>query len=162
MEDNRPYVKRINLGIDTRNSDYKKAYDYIMEHKGGKFRFICDCVLQVMEGRKMQEPQQKTNISSPEILSMISENPEVLQSLALAVVQLMPSVQPPQETIETIVVEDERIKEDQELIQAIDYEPISAYPNEEKNEVEETGDYDGPVLDADMLAGLGAWDGLLE
>ena len=32
MEDNRPYVKRINLGIDTRNPDYKKAYDYIMQN----------------------------------------------------------------------------------------------------------------------------------
>ena len=162
MEDNRPYVKRINLGIDTRNPDYKKAYDYIMEHKGGKFRFICDCVLQVMEGRKMQEPQQKTSVSSPEMLSMISENPEVLQSLALAVVQLMPSVQPQQEKIEAIVVEDKKIEEDQDVMPAIDDEPVSAYPNEEKNDMEESGAYDGPVLDADMLAGLGAWDEFLE
>ena len=160
MEDNRPYVKRINLGIDTRNSDYKKAYDYIMEHKGGKFRFICDCVLQVMEGRGLQEQEQITTVNSSDILSMLSSNPEVLQSIAQAVVQIMQNVQPQQEMMEAVVVEEDTVKEKQEVVVTpVDYEPINAYPNEEKIN---DGGYDGPVLDMDMLAGIGAWDEFLE
>ena len=72
MEDNRPYVKRINLGIDTRNPDYKRAYDYICEHKGGKFRFICDCVLQVMEGRTIVEPQTVTKSEQADLLTLLN------------------------------------------------------------------------------------------
>lgn len=160
MEDNRPYVRRINLGIDTRNPDYKKAYDYIMEHKGGKFRFICDCVLQVMEGRGIQEQQQIEKVSSPDILSMLSSNPEVLQSLAEAVVQIMPSVQSQQEMMEAVIVEEETVEEKQEIVvKPVDFESVSAYPNEEKKE---ESSYDGPVLDMDMLAGIGAWDEFLE
>lgn len=160
MEDNRPYVKRINLGIDTRNPDYKKAYDYIMEHKGGKFRFICDCVLQVMEGREIQEQQQVSQVNNPDLLSMISSNPEVLQSIAQAVAQLMPNTQPQQEMIEAIVIEDEVIEEVQEETPlSIISEPVTAYPNEEKIE---NSSYDGPVLDMDMLAGISAWDEFLE
>lgn len=160
MEDNRPYVKRINLGIDTRNPDYKKAYDYIMEHKGGKFRFICDCVLQVMEGRGLQEQEQITTVNSSDILSMLSSNPEVLQSIAQAVVQIMPNVQPQQEMMEAVVVEEDTVEEKQEVVvKPVDYEPINAYPDEEKIN---DGGYDGPVLDMDMLAGIGAWDEFLE
>lgn len=160
MEDNRPYVKRINLGIDTRNPDYKKAYDYIMEHKGGKFRFICDCVLQVMEGRGLQEQEQITTVNSSDILSMLSSNPEVLQSIAQAVVQIMPNVQPQQEIVEAVVVEEDTVEEKQEtVVKPVDYETINAYPDEEKIN---DGGYDGPVLDMDMLAGIGAWDEFLE
>ena len=155
MEDNRPYVKRINLGIDTRNPDYKKAYDYIMEHKGGKFRFICDCVLQVMEGRIVQEQQHVPKASSPDLLSMISANPEVLQSLAQAVAQIMPNVQTVEEV--TAPEQEEEIKET--VTEPVYMEPVSAYPNEEKKDDD---GYDGPVLDMDMLAGISAWDEFLE
>lgn len=160
MEDNRPYVKRINLGIDTRNPDYKKAYDYIMEHKGGKFRFICDCVLQVMEGRRIQEQEQITTVNSPDILSMLSSNPEVLQSIAQAVVQIMPNVQPQQEMMEAVVVEEDSVEKKQEIaVKPVDFESVNTYPNEEKIN---DGGYDGPILDMDMLAGIGAWDEFLE
>lgn len=155
MEDNRPYVKRINLGIDTRNPDYKKAYDYIMEHKGGKFRFICNCVLQVMEGRTMQEPQQIIQGSSSDLLDILSANPEVLQSLAQAVAQIMPNAQP----VEDVAIP-EQVEEIREtIVEPVHMEPALAHPNEEK--IDDSG-YDGPVLDMDMLAGISAWDEFLE
>ena len=164
MDQNRPYEKRINLGIDTRNPDYKKAYDYICEHKGAKFRFICDCVLQVMEGRSILEPKEQEEIYKEvqpmDLMSQLSANPELLQSLAQAVASLMPNAQPrvtePAPTIEAVVENPEKQVEVKEI------PVISAYPNEEKIEEVETGAYDGPVLDADMLAGLGAWDEFLE
>lgn len=164
MDQNRPYEKRINLGIDTRNPDYKKAYDYICEHKGAKFRFICDCVLQVMEGRSILEPKEQEEIYKEvqpmDLMSQLSANPELLQSLAQAVASVMPNTQlqvtepiPPIEAVVEIPEKQAEIKESP---------VINAYPNEEKTEVEEeTGIYDGPVLDADMLAGLGAWENLL-
>lgn len=164
MDQNRPYEKRINLGIDTRNPDYKKAYDYICEHKGAKFRFICDCVLQVMEGRSILEPKEQEEIYKEvqpmDLMSQLSANPELLQSLAQAVASVMPNAQPqvtePIPPIETVV----EIPEKQ--VEVKESPVLNAYPNEEKTEVEEeTGVYDGPVLDADMLAGLGAWDELL-
>jgi len=164
MDQNRPYEKRINLGIDTRNPDYKKAYDYICEHKGAKFRFICDCVLQVMEGRSILEPKEQEEIYKEvqpmDLMSQLSANPELLQSLAQAVASVMPNAQPrvtePAPTIEAVVENPEKQVEVKEI------PVISAYPNEEKIEEVETGAYDGPVLDADMLAGLGAWDEFLE
>lgn len=160
MEDNRPYVKRINLGIDTRNPEYKRAYDYIMEHKGGKFRFICDCVLQVMEGRTLTQSQEQARNTNIDLISQLSANPELLQSLAQAVVQIMPNVQPQQEMVEAIVVEEDTVEEKQEVVvKPVDFEPVNAYPNEEKIN---DGGYDGPVLDMDMLAGIGAWDEFLE
>lgn len=155
MEDNRPYVKRINLGIDTRNPDYKKAYDYIMEHKGGKFRFICDCVLQVMEGRTVQEQQHVPKASSPDLLSMLSANPEVLQSLAQAVAQIMPNVQ----AIEEVPAPEQEEEITETVAEPVYMESVSAHPNEEKKD---DGGYDGPVLDMDMLAGISAWDEFLE
>ena len=162
MEDNRPYVKRINLGIDTRNPDYKKAYDYIMEHKGGKFRFICDCVLQVMEGRTLTQAQEQSKDINIDFISQLSDNPDLLQSLAQAVAKVMPSTQPQQEMIEAIVVEDEVIEEIQEESPLpVISEPVTAYPNEEKKDDDEST-YDGPILDMDMLAGIGAWDEFLE
>ena len=160
MEDNRPYVKRINLGIDTRNPEYKRAYDYIMEHKGGKFRFICDCVLQVMEGRTLAQSQEQTRDTNIDLVSQLSASPELLQSLAQAVAQVMPSTQPRQEMIEAIVVEDKFIqKMQEEEPMPVISEPVTAHPNEEK--IEESS-YDGPVLDMDMLAGISAWDEFLE
>ena len=164
MDQNRPYEKRINLGIDTRNPDYKKAYDYICEHKGAKFRFICDCVLQVMEGRSILEPKEQEEIYKEvqpmDLMSQLSVNTDFLQSLAQAVASVMPNAQPrvtePAPTIEAVV----EIPEKQVEVKEIPV--ISAYPNEEKIEEVETGAYDGPVLDADMLAGLGAWDEFLE
>lgn len=163
MDQNRPYEKRINLGIDTRNPDYKKAYDYICEHKGAKFRFICDCVLQVMEGRSILEPKEQEEIYKEvqpmDLMSQLSANPELLQSLAQAVALVMPSAQPqvtePAQTIEAIA----EIPEKQ--VEVKETPVLNAYPNEEKTEEEENTTYDGPVLDADMLAGLGAWDELL-
>ena len=155
MEDNRPYVKRINLGIDTRNPDYKKAYDYIMEHKGGKFRFICDCVLQVMEGRTVQEQQHVTKASSLDLLSMLSANPEVLQSLAQAVAQIMPNVQ----AIEEVIAQEQEEEIKETVTEPVYMEPVSAHPNEEKKDDD---GYDGPVLDMDMLAVISAWDEFLE
>lgn len=165
MDQNRPYEKRINLGIDTRNPDYKKAYDYICEHKGAKFRFICDCVLQVMEGRSIleQKEQEETykEVQKMDLMSQLSANPELLQSLAQAVASVMPSAQPPvtepSQPIEAVVAIPEK------KVEVKENPVLSAYPNEEKIEVEEeTGIYDGPILDADMLAGLGAWDEFLE
>ena len=164
MDQNRPYEKRINLGIDTRNPDYKKAYDYICEHKGAKFRFICDCVLQVMEGRSILEPKEQEEIYKEvqpmDLMSQLSVNTDFLQSLAQAVASVMPNAQPrvtePAPTIEAVV----EIPEKQVEVKEIPV--ISAYPNEEKIEEVETGAYDGPVLDADMLAGLGSWDEFLE
>ena len=151
MEDNRPYVKRINLGIDTRNPDYKRAYDYICEHKSGKFRFICDCVLQVMEGRTLAESQSATKSDQLDLISQLSANPEILQSLAQAVAQMMPNVQPQVKT------EEEHVQE--ATVEPVITEPFKAHPNEEEKE---TSSYDGPVLDMDMLAGISAWDEMLE
>lgn len=151
MDENRPYVKRINLGIDTRNPDYKRAYDYIMEHKGGKFRFICDCILQVMEGRTVTEPQDINKSEQADLLSQLSSNPELIQSLAQAVARIMPNAQPQMEVIE------EKVQET--VVEPIEFEPLPAHPDEEKTEV---SNYDGPMLDLDMLAGISAWDDMLE
>ena len=164
MDQNRPYEKRINLGIDTRNPDYKKAYDYICEHKGAKFRFICDCVLQVMEGRSIleQKEQEETykEVQQMDLMSQLSANPELLQSLAQAVASVMPKTQP--QAIEPVLPIETVVEVPEEQVEVKEVPVLNAYPNEEKTEEEkETDSYDGPVLDADMLAGLGAWENLL-
>ena len=165
MDQNRPYEKRINLGIDTRNPDYKKAYDYICEHKGAKFRFICDCVLQVMEGRSIleQKEQEETykEVQQMDLMSQLSANPELLQSLAQAVASVMPNTQP--QAIEPVLPIETVVEVPEEQVEVKEVPVLNAYPNEEKTEEEEeVGAYDGPILDADMLAGLGAWDEFLE
>lgn len=165
MDQNRPYEKRINLGIDTRNPDYKKAYDYICEHKGAKFRFICDCVLQVMEGRSIleQKEQEETykEVQQMDLMSQLSANPELLQSLAQAVASVMPNTQP--QAIEPVLPIETVVEVPEEQVEVKEVPVLNAYPNEEKTEEEEeVGAYDGPVLDSDMLAGLGAWDEFLE
>ena len=165
MDQNRPYEKRINLGIDTRNPDYKKAYDYICEHKGAKFRFICDCVLQVMEGRSILEKKEQEEtykeVQPMDLMSQLSGNPELLQSLAQAVASVMPSVQP--QAIEPVLPIETVVEVPEEQVEVKEVPVLNAYPNEEKTEEEEeVGAYDGPVLDSDMLAGLGAWDEFLE
>ena len=62
--------------------------------------------------------------------------------------------------MEAVVVEEDTVEEKQEtVVKPVDYETINAYPDEEKIN---DGGYDGPVLDMDMLAGIGAWDEFLE
>lgn len=165
MDQNRPYEKRINLGIDTRNPDYKKAYEYICEHKGAKFRFICDCVLQVMEGRSILEPKEQEEVykevQSMDLMSQLSANPELLQSLAQAVASVMPNTQP--QVIESLPPIETVVEIPEKQVEVKEVPVLNAYLNEEKTEEEEeAGAYDGPVLDSDMLAGLGAWDEFLE
>lgn len=172
MDENRPYIKRINLGIDMRNPDYKKAYEYICQHKNGKYRFICDCVLQVMEGRTSSRARDKNQ--SADLLAELSANPELLSSLAQAVAQVMPNIQQGIVQVEKAGLMDVNEESEADTIDANDFERIpSKEVNEKKQEEEkseanpneeekEDGGYDGPILDLDMLSGLGAWDEMLD
>lgn len=150
----KPYEKRLNLSVDLRNPNYKRAYDYIMEHPRGKFRFICDCVLQVMEGQGMAEPREIRTFDSQQVLESLSKDPYWMETFAQVVAQYVPSVQAEQTRVEELQAKPN------DVVPRKTWE--NAHPDEEKRKEDETPSYDGPVLDFDMLAGLSAWDDLME
>lgn len=165
MGSKKPYEKRINLGIDLRNPEYKRAYEYIMEHPRGKFRFICDCVLQVMEGNESKELKEIKPLNTQEILLGFSTNPILLQSLAREVAQfvscsqtedLIQKVQSSKEIIRTNNRIENQIIEQKECQQK-EYKLVKL-----DEEIDDVPKYDIPMLDIDMLAGISAWDELME
>lgn len=165
MGSKKPYEKRINLGIDLRNPKYKRAYEYIMEHPRGKFRFICDCILQVMEGNAGRDLKEMKYLDTQEVLLSFLTNPILLQSLAREVAQfvscsqtedLMQKVQSSKEVIRTnnrienqIIKQNKRQQEEYKLVKL-------------DEEIDDVPKYEIPMLDIDMLTGISAWDELME